>query len=80
MPGGIIILTYETKIAEMKLSEPSKNDFQFSKKKYSAKVEKFCVGNLRKSGKSGNFPDLAGPSTPHGSLRMRVLCKILKKC
>ena len=32
MPGGIIILTYETKIAEMKLSEPSKNDFQFSKK------------------------------------------------
>ena len=32
MPGGIIILTYETKIAEMKLSEPYKNDFQFSKK------------------------------------------------
>ena len=32
VPGGIIILTRETKIAEMNLSEPFKNDFQSSEK------------------------------------------------
>ena len=40
VPGGIKILTYETKIAEMKLSELSKNDFQISKnQKLSKSVE-----------------------------------------
>ena len=55
MPGGIKILTYETKIAEMKLSEPSKNDFQFSKKNIQPKLKKFAweIGeNLEISGKS----------------------------
>ena len=58
MPGGIIILTYETKIAEMKLSEPSKNDFQFSKKNIQPKLKKFAreIGeNLEISGKSDGF-------------------------
>ena len=32
VPGGIIILTRDTKIAEMNLSEPFKNDFQSSEK------------------------------------------------
>ena len=79
VPGGIKILTYETKIAEMKLSEPSKNDFQFLEKNIQPKL-KFLRGKSAKIWKSRNFPDLADPSTPHGSLRMRVLCKILKKC
>ena len=55
---GIIILPRETKIAEMKLSEPYKNDFQFSKKSIQPKLKFFEweIGeNLKKS---GNFPDV----------------------
>ena len=58
VPGGIIILTYETKIAEMKLSEPSKNDFQFSKKHIQPKLKNFAweiSENLEISGKSDGF-------------------------
>ena len=58
MSGGIIILARETKIAEMKLSEPYKNDFQFSKKSIQPKLKIFEweIGeNLKKSGK---FPDV----------------------
>ena len=39
VPGGIIILARETKIAEMKLSEPFKNNFQSSENS----VEKFGI-------------------------------------
>ena len=39
VPGGIIILTRETKIAEMNLSEPFKNDFQSSEKSVEKKIK-----------------------------------------
>ena len=58
VPGGIIILARETKIAEMKLSEPYKNDFQFSKKSVQPKLKIFeweIGGNLKKSGKNQYF-------------------------
>ena len=42
VPGGIIILARETKIAEMKLSGPSKNDFQFLKKSVQKKLFFLC--------------------------------------
>ena len=50
VPGGIIILTRETKIAEMKLSEPYKNDFQLSKKLVQKKLTFFAseVVKIRK--------------------------------
>ena len=56
MPGGIIILARETKIAEMKLSGPSKNDFQLLKKSVQKKLKIFAweVGEiLEKSRISG---------------------------
>ena len=61
VPGGIIILARETKIAEMKLSEPYKNDFQFSKKSIQPKLKFFAweVGEiLEKSRKSEDSPGL----------------------
>ena len=54
VPRGIIILTRETKIAEMNLSEPFKNDFQFSDKSVQKKL-KMCMGNQRKSEKIKNL-------------------------
>ena len=42
VPGGIIILTRETKIAEMNLSEPFKNDFQSSEKSVEKKMKMFA--------------------------------------
>ena len=58
MPGGIIILARETKIAEMKLSGPSKNDFQLLKKSVQKKLKIFAweVGEILE--KSGKFPDV----------------------
>ena len=56
MAGGIIILTRETKIAEMKLSGPTKNDFQLLKKSVQKKLKIFAweIGeNLKNFGKSG---------------------------
>ena len=54
VPGGIIILARETKIAEMKLSEPYKNDFQLLTKSVQKKLKIFAweIGeNLKKSRK-----------------------------
>ena len=56
VPGGIIILARETKIAEMKLSGPSKNDFQLLKKSVQKKLKIFAweiCENLKISRKSG---------------------------
>ena len=39
VPGGIIILTRETKIAEMNFSEPFKNNFQSSEKSVEEKIK-----------------------------------------
>ena len=66
VPGGIIILPRETKIAEMKLSEPYKNDFQFLKKLIQPKLEIFeckISENLKKSGK---IPDVMRQNPKYG--------------
>ena len=49
VPGGIIILTRDTKIAEMNLSEPFKNDFQFSEKSVQKKLIIFAIILLTKA-------------------------------
>ena len=61
MAGGIIILVSETKIAEMKLSGPSQNDFQLLKKSVQKKLKIFAseiCENLKFSRKSGVAADL----------------------
>ena len=80
VPGGIIILARETKIAEMKLSEPYKNDFQFSKKSIKPKLKIFEweIGeNLKKSGK---FPDVMRQNPEIWWICVKILYGFIKTC
>ena len=56
MPGGIIILAHETKIAEMSFSDHGKIDFPFLEKSVQPKLKIFAwefIENSKKSVKSG---------------------------
>ena len=55
---GIIILARETKIAEMNVSEPYKNDFQFLEKSIQPKLIFFAREISENLEKSGKFPDV----------------------
>ena len=55
MPGGIIILTHETKIAEMSFSDHGKIDFPFLEKSVQPKLKIFAWEFIENPKKSRNL-------------------------